>query len=211
MNKLATHRNYWYVISLVALIPGLVALIIWGLNLGIDFTGGTIWELQFEESIESEQIHSILSANGYGEATVQISSEGDVSDNVAIIRMEELAAAFRHTREVVSASASRDLRRGFTLTFLLLIGLVWIASLAPLVFVAHRVSRPIQQLTAGLNDFGAGRWDRRLQPGRDDEVGRAIQAFNHMADELGRSRDRLVYLTQMSSWQALARKTAHEL
>jgi nitrogen fixation/metabolism regulation signal transduction histidine kinase len=32
-----------------------------------------------------------------------------------------------------------------------------------------------------------------------------------MADELGRSRERLVYLAQMSSWQSLARKTAHEL
>ena len=54
MAKLATNRNYWYVLlSLVALIPGTIALILWGLNLGIDFTGGTIWELQFEESIES--------------------------------------------------------------------------------------------------------------------------------------------------------------
>jgi preprotein translocase subunit SecF len=90
MNKLATHRNYWYVLSLVALIPGIVALLLWGLNLGIDFTGGTIWELQFEESIESEQIQSVLVANGYGDATVQISSEGELSDNVAIIRMEVL-------------------------------------------------------------------------------------------------------------------------
>jgi nitrogen fixation/metabolism regulation signal transduction histidine kinase len=32
-----------------------------------------------------------------------------------------------------------------------------------------------------------------------------------MADELRAQRDRLVYLTQMSSWQTLARKTAHEL
>jgi preprotein translocase subunit SecF len=90
MNKLATHRNYWYAVSLVAVIPGLIALILWGLNLGIDFTGGTIWELQFEEPIESEQIQSILAENGYGDAVVQISSEGDQTDNVAIIRMEEL-------------------------------------------------------------------------------------------------------------------------
>ncbi|CAN5856559.1 protein translocase subunit SecF [soil metagenome] len=91
MNKLATNRNYWYVISLVALIPGTIALILWGLNLGIDFTGGTIWELQFEETIESEQIQSVLAANGYQDAVVQVSSEGGLTDNVAIIRMEELA------------------------------------------------------------------------------------------------------------------------
>jgi nitrogen fixation/metabolism regulation signal transduction histidine kinase len=32
-----------------------------------------------------------------------------------------------------------------------------------------------------------------------------------MAEQLHQSRDRLIYLTQMSSWQSLARKTAHEL
>jgi nitrogen fixation/metabolism regulation signal transduction histidine kinase len=42
-------------------------------------------------------------------------------------------------------------------------------------------------------------------------VGNAVEAFNHMAEQLRRSRERLVYLTQMSSWQSLARKTAHEL
>ena len=39
----------------------------------------------------------------------------------------------------------------------------------------------------------------------------AVDAFNDMAEQLRRSRERLVYLTQMSSWQSLARKTAHEL
>jgi nitrogen fixation/metabolism regulation signal transduction histidine kinase len=32
-----------------------------------------------------------------------------------------------------------------------------------------------------------------------------------MADQLRQNRERLVYLTQMASWQSLARKTAHEL
>jgi nitrogen fixation/metabolism regulation signal transduction histidine kinase len=127
------------------------------------------------------------------------------------IRMQELSNEFRRTRELVGAIESRDLRRGFTLTLLLLVGVVWLISLAPLLFIAHRISSPIRQLTAGLTDFAAGQWDRRLDKGRDDEVGRAVDAFNDMAEQLRRSRERLVYLTQMSSWQSLARKTAHEL
>jgi nitrogen fixation/metabolism regulation signal transduction histidine kinase len=97
------------------------------------------------------------------------------------------------------------------LTLLLLVAAVWLISLAPLLFIAHRISSPIRQLTAGLTDFAAGQWDRRLERGREDEVGRAVDAFNDMAEQLRRSRERLVYLTQMSSWQSLARKTAHEL
>ena len=127
------------------------------------------------------------------------------------IRLQELSAEFGRTRELVGAIEARDLRRGFTLTLLLLVALAWIVSLAPVMFIAHRISRPIQQLTAGLTDFAAGDWDRRLATGRDDEVGRAVGAFNHMAEQLRQNRDRLVYLAQMSSWQSLARKTAHEL
>ena len=89
-------------------------------------------------------------------------------------------------------------------------------SLLPLVLIAHRVSRPIQQLTAALTDFAGGDWSRRLETGGGrasaaDEVARAVEAFNHMADQLEENRERLVHLTRMASWQSLARKTAHEL
>ena len=127
------------------------------------------------------------------------------------IRMQELSRQFGQTRELVGSIQARDLRRGFTLTLLLLVGAAWVVSLAPLFFIAHRVSRPIQQLTAALTGFAAGDLDRRLAPGGRDEVGQAVDAFNHMAGQLKQSRERLVYLTQMSSWQSLARKTAHEL
>lgn len=40
------HRRIWYTISLVAIVPGLVSLIIFGLRLGIDFTGGSVLEVQ---------------------------------------------------------------------------------------------------------------------------------------------------------------------
>ena len=127
------------------------------------------------------------------------------------VRMQALSDDIGRGRQLVASLEGRDLRRGFTLTLLLLVATVWLASLAPVLFLAHRVSHPMRQLTAGLTGFAAGDWDRRLAPGRDDEVGRAVTAFNDMADQLRRGRERLVYLTQMSSWQTLARKTAHEL
>jgi two-component system, NtrC family, nitrogen regulation sensor histidine kinase NtrY len=133
------------------------------------------------------------------------------------VRMEQLSTQLRQTRRLVNEIDARDLRRGFTLTLLVLLGAAWLASLLPLVLIAHRVSRPIQQLTAALTDFAAGEWSRRLETGGNpgapprDEVGRAVDAFNHMADQLEESRERLVHLTRMASWQSLARKTAHEL
>jgi nitrogen fixation/metabolism regulation signal transduction histidine kinase len=133
------------------------------------------------------------------------------------VSMERLSTQVRDTRQLVESIDARDLRRGFTLTLLLLLGAAWLLSLVPLVLIAHRVSRPMQQLTAALTDFAGGDWSRRLETGKSpgvpprDEVALAIDAFNHMADQLEESRERLVHLTRMASWQSLARKTAHEL
>ena len=40
-------RYLYFAISLVVIVPGIIALILWGLPLGIDFTGGSLLEVQF--------------------------------------------------------------------------------------------------------------------------------------------------------------------
>ena len=127
------------------------------------------------------------------------------------VELQEVSKLLTSARERLGMDEERDLRRGFTFTLFLLIAGVWVVSLAPLLFLASRISRPIQQLTEGLTDVAAGHMDRRVPTSRRDEVGRAIRAFNDMAGQLQQSRERLVYLTQVSSWQTVARKTAHEL
>src|SRR5262245_43466095 len=132
------------------------------------------------------------------------------------VKMEELSAQLRQTRRLVDEIGARDLRRGFTLTLLALLGAAWLISLAPLAVIAHRVSRPIQQLTAALTDFAAGDWSRRIDTGRrrgagGDEVELAVDACNRKAAQLEEHRERLIHLARVASWQSLARKTAHEL
>jgi two-component system nitrogen regulation sensor histidine kinase NtrY len=133
------------------------------------------------------------------------------------LRMDQLTAQLRESRRIVESANGRDLHHGFTVTLLVLLGAAWLASMVPLAFIAHRISRPVRQLTEGLTEFADGDWSRRLETGRPvgtpapDEVARAVDAFNDMADQLRQNRDRLVYLTQVASWQTLARKTAHEV
>jgi two-component system nitrogen regulation sensor histidine kinase NtrY len=127
------------------------------------------------------------------------------------VRMDDLSRKYRDARNLVQQSQERDLRRGFTTTLILLVAAVWIVSSLWLIYLANRVSRPIQQLTAGLSGLAAGRLETRIDAEGPDEIGRAIAAFNRSAAELEQSRNRLVYLTQVASWQSLARKMAHEL
>jgi two-component system, NtrC family, nitrogen regulation sensor histidine kinase NtrY len=166
----------------------------------------------FWESGEAERFSISGAAGDRLDYMTRAGARVDVySRELGGIRMQELGAQLRQARELIASMEGRDLRRGFTLTLLLLVAVVWLVSLAPLLFMAHRISRPIQELTAGLTRFSAGDWDQRLTTARDDEVGRAVGAFNDMAEHLRRNRERLVYLAQVSSWETLARKTAHEL
>ena len=133
------------------------------------------------------------------------------SESLGGVEMERLSQEYSHARKLVQARQDRDLRRGFTYPLLLLAAAVWLVSLVLLIYFAHRISHPIQQLTAGLTRLAGGDLATRVEGTRDDETGRAIQAFNYMASQLQESTDRLVYLTQLASWQTLARKMAHEV
>jgi two-component system nitrogen regulation sensor histidine kinase NtrY len=127
------------------------------------------------------------------------------------VELERIKREIAEGRDLVDAANGRDLPRGFKLTYVLLAASFWLISLALLVYMAHRTSRPIQGLTAGLSKLAAGDLGARVEEYGDDEIGRAIHAFNHMADKLQESTERLVYLRQLASWQTLARKMAHEV
>jgi preprotein translocase subunit SecF len=91
MEHLVSRRKTWYTVSLILILPGLLSLVLFGLRLGIDFTGGTIWELQFDRTITTDEVRAVLDRNGYEGAVIQLSSEAGLENNVAIIRMKELS------------------------------------------------------------------------------------------------------------------------
>jgi two-component system, NtrC family, nitrogen regulation sensor histidine kinase NtrY len=127
------------------------------------------------------------------------------------IRMGDVTRQIREARARAGDLRQRDLPLGFTLALALSSALVWLFSLAVVLYLSVRISRPIQELTGGLGQLASGRFETRLRPASRDEVGLALEAFNRTAERLQQNRDRLVYLTQVASWQLLARKMAHEL
>lgn len=57
--------------SLALMTLAIVLLVFRGLNLGIDFTGGTVIEVGYSEAVELEPIRSTLGENGFDRAIVQ--------------------------------------------------------------------------------------------------------------------------------------------
>src|SRR6478735_8601894 len=84
-------RKLWYLISLIVITPGLIALIVWHLNLGIDFTGGAEWELQFPRTdIQSLDVRQVLIDQGFVDPLVQIASGTAPGSQDVIMRVKSL-------------------------------------------------------------------------------------------------------------------------
>jgi len=182
---------------------------------GYDSAGGAQWPSSVREFWESGETERFNLAGTRGNRLDYLVRAGDsvrvYTRELGDVQMESLSAEYAEARALVEEAKARDLRRGLTVTLLVLMSAIWLVSLASLIYLAGRISQPIQTLTAGLSDLADGNPDIRLPVTTNDETGRAIKAFNHMAEQLQQSRERLVYLTQVASWQMLARKMAHEL
>jgi nitrogen fixation/metabolism regulation signal transduction histidine kinase len=93
-------------------------------------------------------------------------------------------------------------------------GGILLAILASL-WIAARVSRPIEQLARAAEEVAAGNWEasvpeRKRGRGRD-EIDVLAHGFNHMTGQLAAQRERLVQSERVAAWRELARRLAHEL
>jgi preprotein translocase SecF subunit len=93
-------RYWWFAISLIVIIPGVISLIMHGLNLGIDFTGGSMIEMTFMKPVTQTAITSTMKSVGL-EGTVQLTN----GDKTALIRTQALQLAKRN--ELMSAFQSK--------------------------------------------------------------------------------------------------------
>ncbi len=161
-------RYLYFAISLVIIVPGIIGLIIWGLPLAVDFSGGSLVELQFENGSAPslEQVRQVYTQNGVPDAEPRSSGsdgiivrtphlddatnnqiiaalQAEVDHPITIIRFESVGPTVG--KEVTSRAA----------------GAVAIASLAIMLYIwyafrgvpnAHRYG--ISAIIAMLHDVG---------------------------------------------------------
>lgn len=71
-------RHIAMAITLVLTLLSVGAIATKGFNFGLDFTGGTLIELSYAESVELDSLREVLHGNGYEDAVVQ--SFGSITD-----------------------------------------------------------------------------------------------------------------------------------
>ncbi|MBM4419152.1 MAG: protein translocase subunit SecF [Chloroflexi bacterium] len=83
-------RHIFYIISLALILPGVISLLIPpGLRLAVDFTGGTLWELRFEQTVAPGEVRDVLGEFEYGDAIVQTTGDRGVLIRAKEIRAED--------------------------------------------------------------------------------------------------------------------------
>jgi preprotein translocase subunit SecF len=97
MEGIVKHRYWWFLISLLIIIPGMISLAIYGLRPSIDFSGGALWEIRFEErnrdQLNTEEIANVFAAQGFTGALVQL-SDIKIADRTyasALVRTKQLS------------------------------------------------------------------------------------------------------------------------
>lgn len=75
MIKIIQRRKIWFALSIIMVIASVAALAMWGLKFGIDFTGGTMMEVGFNEtSLSNDEIKDVLKDLNLGDINTQASN-----------------------------------------------------------------------------------------------------------------------------------------
>jgi len=92
MIDIVNKRNWFFLISIILLVPGIISMIAFGFRLGIDFSSGTVMTLRFSQPVDQSALRQQMADLGYVDATIQKTSEGDFLVRTKDINSEQKIA-----------------------------------------------------------------------------------------------------------------------
>lgn len=84
-------RKIWFTISLLLIIPGIIAMFMFDrpLNLGIDFTGGTVLTLEFNQKVSTGEVRDVLAEFNRANSTILESGAKDIIVKTEFLNNDE--------------------------------------------------------------------------------------------------------------------------
>lgn len=139
MNLLGKNMKWWLGLSIVTTIIGIIALSVWGLKYGIDFTGGSLLEVSADKPIDKDAFQKELEGIGVERVISQTTNDGGVIVKSSHIDQEKHAKvnelltknSYKERRfENVGPTVGKDLTQKAILSVIL-------ASLAIIAYIAY--------------------------------------------------------------------------
>jgi len=100
-------RKIWYLISGILIVPGIIALFLWGLKPGIDFKGGTLLEVQYSQNASIDQVKDAVKDLNLNNLTVQPTGQESFLLRTEPITQEQYA---KITEGLAKIGESKELR-----------------------------------------------------------------------------------------------------
>ena len=107
MFTIVQKRHWYFLLSALFIIPGLVAMtysiVVYGspVKLGIDFTGGALLELRFEQPVQPAEVRQIFVDYGFVGTTVQTTTD----DQTVLVRTKQMEPSTR--QQIVEAQRAQ--------------------------------------------------------------------------------------------------------
>ena len=150
-------RKIWYATSAVLFAASILAVMIWGLNFGIDFTGGTLYEIKWANAVpDNAAIAAAISKADHLEVVVQQAGETntlmrlpnvteEVHQNIAK-ELLKLGVFEELSFETVGPTVGQELKQR-SITALIIVLLAIIAYIS---FTFRKVSKPVASWRYGI-------------------------------------------------------------
>lgn len=149
-------RKLWFLISIILVVPGTIALFVWGLKPGIDFTGGQ--EMEITGTTNQSLAREIVGKAGVKDITVTTSgqdkllirySDKDSGDSEVIHQNIKTLLAQNGISETAFSSVGPSVSRDITRNALLGVGLASLAILLYIAFAFRNAPPPVSPWSFG--------------------------------------------------------------
>ena len=102
-------RKWWYfLISGLLIVPGVIFLALGGLKPGIEFRGGTLLDVRPANATTVEQVREVMASLGRGEAVVQAAEGGRIEVRTFEMKPDEITTATKALQEKFGADTKVD-------------------------------------------------------------------------------------------------------
>jgi len=156
--KIINNRKIFYGISIALIVLSFAAMFIWGLKPGIDFTGGTLIEVEYTGTRPNQDtVASLVSeidsgasiratgSNGYIVRMKEIDQEGKVTVMKALSIGGTATTTEKNFASIGPVLGSEAVRKSLVSIFLVMLGIVLYVT-----FAFRKVSEPVKSWKYGL-------------------------------------------------------------
>lgn len=156
MYNILAKRKYFYIFSGMLMLLSIIALSVWGLKYGLDFTGGTLMEVQNVQA-QSSELKSVLAGAGIDNAVItptgnnsvliRYANADDEKNQEILNKLKEKYPDIQNTRlDYIGPSISSELKS--KAVWALMVAVIGIALYIAYAF--RKVSRPVESWKYGI-------------------------------------------------------------